>query len=378
MGKGGGSTTSTGTTYTSSLPEYARPYYERLAQRTEAESKREYTPYEAQRIAAFDPDTLQSFQSVRDIAGAGTPGIDAAQQTAADVAAYQSGYAPGAGAQGLADYQSAYAAGAGPDAEQYQSVDWTGADRQAYMDPYVQNVLRQQEQIAQRRFGEQEAARQAAAVQAGAFGGDRRFVQESLAQRDINEQLNLMQAQGLSQAYQRAQETFAADQERQAEAAGIRLSGYQARQQAAQTEEAARAAAAGMRLEDYRAQQQAQQAAESARQAASGIRLAGAKQQAGLDVARQQQGLQQAEALQRIGAQQEAKTQQGLDLVYQDFINQRDFPRQQLAFFSQILQGMPVTPQQEVTTYSPSPNPLSQALGLGVGGYSLMNLLGAQ
>lgn len=339
MGKGGGSshTTSTGTTYTSSLPEYAEPYYRRLAERAEAESLRDYTPYGGERISQFSPDTQQSFETIRQTAAAGTPGVDAAQQTAGQVAAYQSGYQPGAG----------------PGAEQYQSVDWTAADRQAYMDPYVQNVLRQQEEMAQRRFAEQAAGREAAAIQAGAFGGDRRFTQEALAQRDVNEQLNLMQAEGLSQAYQQAQQTFAADQARQAEAAGIRLSGYQARQQA-------------------------QQAAEQARQGAAGIQLAGAEQQAGLDSARQQLRLQQAEALQRVGAQQEAKTQQGLDLAYQDFINQRDAPRQNLAFFSQILQGMPVTPQQEVTTYSPQANPYSQALGLGIGGYSLANLLGGQ
>lgn len=379
MGKGGGgSTTSTGTTYTSSLPKYAEPYYKRLAQRAEAESERAYTPYQGERITQFGPDTQRSFQQVRQTAAAGTPGVDAAQQTAGQVAGYQSGYTPGAGATGVADYQSGYQAGAGPDAEQYQAVDWTATDQQAYIDPYVQNVLRQQEEMAQRRFAEQAAGREAQAVQAGAFGGDRRFVQESLAQRDVNEQMNLMQAQGLSQAYQQAQQAFAADQARQAEAAGIRLQGYGARQQAAQAEEQARAAAAGMRLEDYRAQQQAQQAAEQARQGAAGIQLAGSEQQAALDAQRQQLRLQQAEALQRIGAQQEAKAQQGLDLAYQDFINQRDAPRQNLAFFSQILQGMPVTPQQEVTTYSPQANPLSQALGLGIGGYSLMNLLGGQ
>ena len=33
-------------TYITELPEYARPYYENLMERTEAESLKEYTPYE--------------------------------------------------------------------------------------------------------------------------------------------------------------------------------------------------------------------------------------------------------------------------------------------------------------------------------------------
>ena len=62
MGKGSAPTsTETKQTVTqTNLPEYVRPYFERLLQRTEAESQRPYQPYVGQRIADVSPDLLAS------------------------------------------------------------------------------------------------------------------------------------------------------------------------------------------------------------------------------------------------------------------------------------------------------------------------------
>jgi hypothetical protein len=59
------------TTTTSNLPEYARPYYENLLNRAQAESYREYTPYQDQRIAGFTPEQQQVQQNTL---GMQTPG----------------------------------------------------------------------------------------------------------------------------------------------------------------------------------------------------------------------------------------------------------------------------------------------------------------
>jgi len=72
-----------------------------------------------------------------------------------------------------------------------------------------------------------------------------------------------------------------------------------------------------------------------------------------------------------VGGAFDEFTQQGLDIAYADFINQRDFPRQQLNYYSGILRGVPITPGQESTTYQAPPSQLSQLLGLGVGGLGL-------
>ena len=58
----------------SNLPKYVRPYFERLLQRTEAESKQEYNPYTGQRLAGESDDILQSRQNIRDIASSGIAG----------------------------------------------------------------------------------------------------------------------------------------------------------------------------------------------------------------------------------------------------------------------------------------------------------------
>ena len=78
MGGGGGAPTETKSTVTqTNLPEYVRPYFERLLQRTETESKRDYEPYQGQRIADVSQDILTSEERVRGIADQGLPEIQA-------------------------------------------------------------------------------------------------------------------------------------------------------------------------------------------------------------------------------------------------------------------------------------------------------------
>ena len=87
----------------------------------------------------------------------------------------------------------------------------------------------------------------------------------------------------------------------------------------------------------------------------------------------QQQGLtlQQAQALQAQGAQQQAQEQKGLDIAERDFLNQRDFEKQQLNYFSSIMRGIPVQPAMTVSQYQ-NPNQYAQFAGLGIAGLGLM------
>ena len=70
MGKGSAPTETKSTNVTTNLPEYVRPYFERLLQRTEAESQRPYQPFEGQRIADVSQDLLTSEDRIRGIADA--------------------------------------------------------------------------------------------------------------------------------------------------------------------------------------------------------------------------------------------------------------------------------------------------------------------
>ena len=183
MSKGGDTTTQQ---TTSSLPSYAQPYFQDLLAKAKTASNQPYTAYQGQRLADFSPDTNTAFEQIRDQAAAGAPAIDTAITNATGIAGYN--------AQGIA-----------------------GADLTPYMNPYTTNVLDVQKQRAMQDFQEQQAGRDADAVKAGAFGGDRRFVSDSLAQRDLNQQLQGIDATGLQAAYDRATSLFQTDeQQRQA------------------------------------------------------------------------------------------------------------------------------------------------------------------
>jgi hypothetical protein len=57
-------------------------------------------------------------------------------------------------------------------------------------------------------------------------------------------------------------------------------------------------------------------------------------------------GLTDANANQVVGQQQQALDQQGLDLQYQDFLQQRDYPQSQLSYLNSMIRGLPVDKTQ--------------------------------
>lgn len=87
--------------------------------------------------------------------------------------------------------------------------------------------------------------------------------------------------------------------------------------------------------------------------------------------------LQGAAALQGVGQSQEDKTQQSLNLGYQDFLDQRDYPRQSLDWLNSIFRGYqpPTTTTSSTTgpanTSQLAPNPLAQVAGTALGIYGL-------
>lgn len=289
--KGGDQTTSETTT---SLPGYIQPYIEDMLGRAQDVSNLPYTPYGDPRLADFSDDTEGAFQMVRDQASAGTLGIDTAMATTGGIAGYQ--------AKGIPDM-----------------------DMSAYMSPYISNVLDVQKNRATQTFQEQQAGRDAAAVNAGAFGGDRRFVANSLAERDLNNQLQGIDAEGLQSAFDRATGLF-------------------------QNDETNRRLGAGLGLE------------------ASG-------QLAGLETQKNDIVMNRAEALSGVGAKRQQREQAGLDMAYGDFQRQRDYPQQQLELYSRLINGTPVSASTSTTVSEPAPDFLSQLLGLGLGGAGIWDLL---
>ena len=92
-----------------------------------------------------------------------------------------------------------------------------------------------------------------------------------------------------------------------------------------------------------------------------------AQRSATLDPALQQYGLERVRTLAGTGEAQRARDTQSLDLAYGDFINQRDYPRQNLQFLGSLLRGVPITASSEVNQYKPSASPYNALLALGLG-----------
>ena len=308
----------------------------------------------------------------------------------------------------------------------FQQPDmFTGESVGQYMSPYMQNVVDVQKQQAQLDFDRSQAGRDASAVQAGAFGGSRQAVGDYLAQEGLARQMGDIQATGQQQAFQQAATQFGADraaqmaveQQRAAELARVQAGragelgrvqtgevGELARVQASRAGEAGRVqgAQAGeqARLDALRASEQArvQQAIEQSRQFGAGQALAaeqaaiGAAGQmgsmgqgigglgmnvgslgqslSGLGQTQRAADIQGAQLLETVGRDIRAEDQARLDLAYEDFVRQRDYPMQQYERMAGILRGVPVTPnveEQRMVNY----NPLQQALGAGISGLGL-------
>lgn len=77
-----------------------------------------------------------------------------------------------------------------------------------------------------------------------------------------------------------------------------------------------------------------------------------------------------------VGQAREDIEQQQLDMAYEDFINQRDVERQNLQFLSSLLQGVPISANQNVVTSEPT-NPLAGLLG-SASGLQALYALGQQ
>jgi hypothetical protein len=303
-GGGGGSPPPASQTVTqTSIPEYARPYVETMLGKSEALTDINQNPYQAyggQRIAGFNPTQEQAFQNITNQQVAGQVGAGTAM----------------AGAAGLGSL------GAGAD---YRNMATNPYATQAYMSPYMQNVVDVQKNEAFRDAQMRNIGANLGAARQGTYGGARQLLAEQERNRNLQQQMANIQATGTQNAFQAAQ---------QAQQFGT-TAGLQGYGQALQG-----AAALGQLGQTQFGQQQAIN-----------------------------QGLQQ------VGAVQQAQAQQGLDLAYQDFLKQRNYPYQQLAFMSDMTRGIPLS-QAAQQVYTAPPSTASQLGGLGMSALGIYGMSG--
>lgn len=245
-----------------------------------------------------------------------------------------------------------------------------------------EQLRQQQEQLAQSGFGMNQQAQQAAEqLGQSAFGMNEQAQQYAQglqlqgfsaneAARQAQEQFG-QSAFGMSEQAQQMAEQFGQSQFGMNEAgqqfeAQQELDVYNAYEQAKQ--EAGRQGLSAQQIE-----QQGQIAAADARLRGQQNKLQASAQMA--DVTNQRQGmeLERLRAMQAAGMQERGLMQQGLDMGYQDFMRQQAYPREQLAFYSNMLQGASIAPGQTTATYGPQASNMQQMLGAGIGGMGLYN-----
>lgn len=205
----------------------------------------------------------------------------------------------------------------------YQSMATNPNSMAAYMSPYMQNVVDVQKNEAVRDAQIRNIGSNLGSARLGTYGGARQLLAEQERNRNLQQNLGNIQATGAQNAFQAAQ---------QAQQFGT-TAGLQGFGQAGQA-----AATLGTLGQTQFGQEGA------------------------INQGRQQ-----------VGAIQQAQAQQGLDLGYQDFLKQRNYPYQQLAFMSDMTRGIPLS-QSAGQIYTAPPSTASQLGGLGM---SALGIYGA-
>ena len=279
------------------LPEYARPYFENLLQRGQAESYRQYTPYQGQRIAGFSPGQLGAQYE--------TLGMRTPRQFGAASAGTAAGSALGLGT----------AAG---------GLGAAFTDPTQMMSPYMQGVVDVQKRKALEDAQRTQLGAGLGAARQGTYGGSRQLLAQMQREQALGQQMGDIQSQGLQAAYDAAS--------KRGQALGqLGMQGLQAG-------------------------------------------LGGAEQLGRLGSAQQAADLARIQAQSTAGAEQQAMEQKHMDMAYADFLRQRDYPMEQLGYYSNLLRGLPVGLSSTQTAYAAPPSVGSQLAGAGLSALGLYNM----
>jgi hypothetical protein len=220
----------------------------------------------------------------------------------------------------------------------YQAQQFTGNNVQAYMSPYMQNVVERQQADAQRQSDIARQAQGAQAARSGAFGGSGDYLMRGQAAGNLARQKGDIQAKGLQDAYQQAMGQFNQSQAQN-------LAGQQLNAQQQQF-------GAGLGLQGLQ------------------TAMTGAKSLADIGQTQYGQNLGLLDVQNRFGAQQQQQVQNALNTEYQDFLNYQNQPYKQMGFMSDMIRGLPMS-QLSSTMYQQPPSMIQQVAGLGITGKAL-------
>jgi len=345
------SVTNYGTT-TANIPQWLSDYTQGLLAKGNAVAAEPYQVYGGPRLADFTTAQRDAFAATRAQQGAFTPTLN-----------------QGIGAVGQATQTSGFQA-ASPTLNQAVGMSpmagampYLGAAGQAapgvidqYMSPYQDAVVNRVGDLAARQLREKLMPQVSDTfVRAGQFGSSRMQEATGQALRDVQESALAAQSDLLNKGYQGALGAAQEDMKRQAQIGQtIGNLGLQQQQNLGQLGQV-----------------------QGNLQNVSNQNLISAGQQLGaLGRIGQQMGYTDTAALETIGQQQQGLNQRNLDVAYQDFLAQRDYPKTQLGFLSNLVRGQPYS--QTTNTASTGPASTYQPSGLAqiLGGLTLARALG--
>jgi hypothetical protein len=318
-----GQTPAQGTNYgqsQSNVPTWLQEYTQGVIAQANSLASQPYQTYGGPRIAGFTPQQTQAQNTVQSLQGQYQPTLNQAQNLAtssANPAAITGalGYLP----QAQQDIQSAMSPTA------------------ATMNPYEQNVIQQaQDQATQYWQNTLQPSINNQFTAAGQFGSAANQRAQDITGQQLTQNIQDTSNAALASGFTNAQQ--------------VGLAGAQGLGSLAQV-------GGGLGYEQ------------------GALGLQGANTLGGLASQGQQLGFQGAAMLDTSGAEQQNLNQQNLNLGYQDFLNQQQYPYQQASWLSQMISGTanptntPGIQQNAQTSYAPytGSSPLNQSIGLYAG-----------
>jgi hypothetical protein len=367
MGGGGGGGPTQSTVTQSSVPEWLRPQTEAvlgagmqeyfnatprkvtnpLTGQTTTEyditGTKPYTPYSQNAADYFAPFSQQQQQVFGETAGMRTPGGFQTGQQMTGMAGQGGldtvGSAFGYGGQGAGFGQQAAGMGG-----MYERMATDPMSMQAYMSPYMQNVVEIQKQQAIEDAQRAQLGANLNAAKYGTYGGARQTLAQTQREAALNKQLSDIQAQGLQSAFDQAQKS---------QQFGV-TSGLQGLQTGIQ--------GAGMGLQGVQGAQ-------------AGFGLLGrmGEQAANIGAAQQQADLSRLGFQGQMGDIQQQRQQDIINQQIQNFALAQEMPAQRLAGYNALLRGY-ATPTSTISQYQAAANPLQTigALGTAAGGFGTL------
>jgi len=375
---GGGSSGPTESTVTqTNLPEYAEPYYRDLLTRTGYESAIPYQPYGGSRLKYFTPAEQTAMSRMNQL---GVSGTAPELEVAGDIAGQIGTGNPYAGtmlgvtqrAQEMPGYASGFQQGNVYSGYMPQFATDPAVMR-SYMNPYTSLVTDPMVEEARRQseISGQQMGLQAAGI--GSLGGYREAIMQSERERNLQRQISDIQGAGLQQAYGQATGAFQFGEQARQQAAGMGMDAARIEQAGRIAEEQARSRAMEMNYGQAQTAAQLGQSAYSQLMGGDQQRLAAAGMLGDFTGQRQQMELERLRSMQASGQIERELLQRGLDVGYSDFLRQQAYPRENLAFYSSMLQGVPIAPGQISQSYGLTPSMTQQLLGAGIAGVGLYN-----